>query len=77
MKLTDLLCKIDYECTQGSMDLEVGQVVYDSRKIAEGCLFICIEGANFDGHDFAEEAVEKGARVLVVERRCRKLPVRT
>ena len=48
MKLTDLLCKLDYECIQGSTDLEVGQVVYDSRKIAEGCLFICIAGANFD-----------------------------
>ena len=46
MKLTDLLCKLDYECIQGSTDLEVGQVVYDSRKITEGCLFICIAGAN-------------------------------
>ncbi len=68
MKLTDLLCKLDYECIQGSMDLEVGQVVYDSRKITEGCLFICIAGANFDGHDFAAEVVEKGARVLVVSK---------
>ena len=66
MKLTDLLCKLEYECIQGSTDLEIGQVVYDSRKIAEGCLFICIRGANFDGHDFAAEAVEKGARALVV-----------
>ena len=56
MKLTDLLCKLDYECIQGSTDLEVGQVVYDSRKITEGCLFICIAGANFDGHDFAAAA---------------------
>lgn len=68
MKLTDLLCKLDYECIQGRTDLEVGQVVYDSRKITEGCLFICIAGANFDGHDFAAEAMEKGARVLIVSR---------
>ncbi len=68
MKLTDLLCKLDYECIQGSTDLEVDQVVYDSRKITEGCLFICIAGANFDGHDFAAEAMEKGARVLIVSR---------
>ena len=54
--------------SQGSTDLEVGQVVYDSRKITEGCLFICIAGANFDGHDFAAEAMEKGARVLIVSR---------
>ncbi|MDE6673621.1 MAG: UDP-N-acetylmuramoyl-L-alanyl-D-glutamate--2,6-diaminopimelate ligase [Acetatifactor sp.] len=68
MKLTDLLCKVDYECMQGSMGREIDQVVYDSRKIAEGCLFICVKGANFDGHDFAVEAVEKGAGVLMVSR---------
>lgn len=68
MKLTDLLCKVDYECMQGSMEREIDRVVYDSRKITEGCLFICIKGANFDGHDYAVEAVEKGAGVLVVSR---------
>ena len=68
MKLTALLERISYECVQGSMDREISQVVYDSRKITEGCLFICIKGANFDGHDFAAEAVERGAKVLVVSR---------
>ncbi len=68
MKLTDLLCKVDYECMQGSVEREIDRVVYDSRKITEGCLFICVKGANFDGHDFAAEAVEKGAGVLVVSR---------
>lgn len=68
MKLTDLLCKVDYECMQGSVEREIDRVVYDSRKITEGCLFICVKGANFDGHDFAAEVVEKGAGVLVVSR---------
>lgn len=68
MKLTDLLIKLDYECVQGSPDRDVEQVIYDSRKITEGCLFICIEGANFDGHEFAADAVEKGAKVLVVSK---------
>ena len=68
MKLTDLLCKLEYECIQGSADLEISQVVYDSRKITEGCLFICIAGANFDGHDFAAEAADQGARAMVVSR---------
>ena len=68
MRLTDLLCKVDYECVQGSVEREIDRVVYDSRKITEGCLFICIKGANFDGHDFAVEAVEKGVAVLVVSR---------
>ena len=66
MKLRDLLERIDYELRQGTLDREVPQVVYDSRKVSEGCLFLCIKGANFDGHRFAEEVVEKGAGVLVV-----------
>ena len=49
MRLTDLLKEIDYECLRGSADAEVSAVVYDSRKIVPDCLFICIEGAKFDG----------------------------
>ena len=66
MKLVDLLEKTDYECIQGSLDREVSAVIYDSRKVISGCLFVCIIGANFDSHDFAAEAVAKGAGVLVV-----------
>ena len=67
-ELGQLLEKIEYRCIAGSMDVCVDAVVYDSRKITDGCLFLCIAGANADGHDFAGEAVEKGARVLVVEK---------
>ncbi len=67
-KLADLLDKLEYECVRGTLEKEVGAVIYDSRKVAPGCLFICISGANFDGHEFAAQAVEKGADVLVVEK---------
>ncbi len=68
MKLTDLLEGLSYTCTQGDVETEVSQVVYDSRKVTEGCLFLCIQGANFDGHAFAEDVAERGARVLVVSK---------
>ena len=45
MKLADLLETLDYECIQGTTDVEVGAVVYNSREITPGSLFICIEGA--------------------------------
>ncbi len=66
--LSELLGQIEYRCVAGTVDVEVNAVVYDSRKVAEGCLFICIAGANADGHDFAAEAAEKGAKVLVTEK---------
>ena len=67
MKCSQLLEHLEYTCLQGSTDVKVTAVVNDSRKIEEGCLFLCIKGAAFDGHKFAAEAAEKGAAVLVVE----------
>ena len=61
-----LLKGLDYQCIKGSVDINVSEVVNDSRKITKDCLFICITGANFDGHNAAAEAVERGAAVLVV-----------
>ena len=49
------------------MEKEVTAVVYDSRKVITGCMFLCIRGAVVDGHKFAHEVTEKGAGVLVVE----------
>ena len=68
MKLADLLKGFDYTCIQGTIEREVTKVVYDSRKAEEGCLFTCISGANFDGHDFVSQVVEKGASVIVVSK---------
>ncbi len=66
-ELKHLLEKIEYECIQGSVNVRISEVVYDSRKVCEDCLFICIEGANFDGHSYAAE-VSKKAKVLVVSK---------
>ena len=67
-RLKDLLFKLEYECVRGTEEIEVSELVYDSRKVVPGCLFICIVGANVDGHDFAMQVVENGAKVLVVQK---------
>lgn len=64
----DLLKGLSYECIRGSLDKNISEVVYDSRKITKDCLFICICGYNMDGHSFAYEAAQKGASVLVVQK---------
>ncbi len=66
MKLTQILETLNYEVLQGTTDREITAVIYDSRKVTEGCLFLCIKGTNFDGHQFASEVISKGAKVLVV-----------
>lgn len=67
MKLLNLLEKIEYTCVQGSLDTEVKDVVFDSRKASEGSLFICIKGAVSDGHQYAEDVAKKGAKVIIVQ----------
>ena len=67
MKLSVLLERITYEICQGSTQQEVSSVVFDSRKVSEGSLFICIRGAVVDGHSFVDDVVKKGAKTLVVE----------
>lgn len=67
-ELKSLLERLNYSCERGSTAVSVKEVVYDSRKVSEGCLFICIKGMNFDSHDHAAEIVGGGAAVLIVER---------
>ena len=67
-KLTDLLQNLDYKIVQGGLDeREVEGIVYDSRKAFHGCLFVCVKGANFDGHKFASAVADVGAKTIVVE----------
>ncbi len=67
-KLKELLAGVPYECVYGKEDVEVSAVVYDSRKVEKDCLFLCLIGANADGHDYAAAAAAAGARVLVVSK---------
>jgi UDP-N-acetylmuramoyl-L-alanyl-D-glutamate--2,6-diaminopimelate ligase len=52
----------------GARDVEVTDLAYDARQVSPGTLFFCVVGFTRDGHDFAPEAVAKGASALVVER---------
>lgn len=67
MKLTKLLERLDYEIINGSEDVEITEVVNDSRKACEGSLFICVRGAVADGHTFVPAVVSQGAKAVVVE----------
>ncbi|MGH2845414.1 MAG: UDP-N-acetylmuramoyl-L-alanyl-D-glutamate--2,6-diaminopimelate ligase [Thermoleophilaceae bacterium] len=53
---------------RGAPDLQVSGLAYSSRSVTPGTLFFCVPGFRADGHDFAPEAVERGAVALVCER---------
>lgn len=63
MKLKELLNGV-CEC---NLDVEVADVVTDTRKIKTGALFVCIAGEHFDSHGSAKEMIEKGAVAVICE----------
>ena len=66
--------RIAYQLQQGSLDAEVTGITCDSRKEQPQNVFVCIRGNRRDGHVYAEEAVERGAAVLVAERELEGIP---
>src|SRR3954465_14855838 len=53
---------------QGAPDVEVAALAFDNRVVVPGTLFFCVPGFTRDGHDFAADAVARGAVALVVAR---------
>lgn len=69
MFLDELLKDLEYECLQGELHVPVADLVYDTRnELLQGSVFFCLSGAVTDGHKHADEAIEKGAVALVVEK---------
>lgn len=67
MKLKDILKGI--ECRlQGSADVEVKDLQFDSRKVTAGTLFVAQVGTKVDGHDFIARAVASGAVAVLCQR---------
>ena len=64
----ELLKDLNYEVVSGSIDVNVSELVYNTRKVKKECMFVCIKGATFDSHDVAGEAAKNGAVVIVAER---------
>lgn len=66
MKLSQLLNGIEYTLIQGNPEIEISDLIYDSRKVEKDTAFVCLKGYNVDGHKFACDAVCKGACALIV-----------
>lgn len=64
MLLKDLLFGVLYE---GNADIEIKDIVSDSRKVKSGSAFVCIKGYETDGHLYAKTAVQNGAAVIISE----------
>ncbi|NLZ81753.1 MAG: UDP-N-acetylmuramoyl-L-alanyl-D-glutamate--2,6-diaminopimelate ligase [Clostridiales bacterium] len=68
VSLRALLGDLEYQCIKGEIDLEIQDIIYDSRKAGKDTVFVCIKGNKLDSHDFIPEVLEKGVTVLIVDR---------
>lgn len=67
-KLTELLENTEYTLINGDPDKDITSLVYDSRKVEQGSLFVCITGARSDGHDYIDDCIGKGASCIVISK---------
>jgi len=65
--LQDILYKAGITEKIGSTNLQINDICFDSRKISPKCLFVAVRGTNADGHQYIQQAVEKGAAAIVCE----------
>ena len=68
MKLKKILNNIEYELIKGSLDTNITDLCYDSRKVTKDCAFICLDGTQVDGHDFIDTAIKKGTSTIFIEK---------
>jgi len=69
IQLQDLLDRLDSYGMEKEMNPEITHVTYDSRKSRKGSLFVAIIGTRFDGNEYVEEAIQRGACAIITERR--------
>ena len=65
--LKDILYNVALQSVQGTTDVRINSIQYDSRIVDKNDVFIAIKGMHSDGHLFIEKAIENGASVIVAE----------
>ena len=67
MRLWELFGRAGIDCPEYAENIEVKNIVTDSRQVTDGSLFICIKGLLRDGHEYIDSALKNGASVIVAE----------
>lgn len=65
MRLEDIIRNTGAKIVHGDASTEITSICSDSRKAAEGALFIAVKGFSIDGHDFIDSAIEAGASAVI------------
>jgi UDP-N-acetylmuramoyl-L-alanyl-D-glutamate--2,6-diaminopimelate ligase len=68
MQFQELLQGMNIEDFDGDMTCEIGSIVYDSRKVCQGSLFVCVEGFVTDGHQYIVQAISQGVAAILLQK---------
>ncbi len=68
--LKDILKGIPVIQIEGNLDIQIARIVFDSRTVQDGDLFVAVSGTHVNGADFVLDAVNKGASAII----CQELP---
>ncbi len=71
--LNDILKEVQIIDHAGNIDIPVTEIVFDSRKVASGCLFVAVKGTKADGHKYINQAIDEGAVAIICEKFPEKL----
>ncbi len=67
MTLRYLLEKLEYKCIKGNVDIDVSEVVYNSKNVVPDSVFVCLKGSAVNSHKFAKEASQNGAVAIIAQ----------
>lgn len=65
--LSHIISEIQTGKVLGNSGISLTEITFDSRKVVPDTLFIAVKGTQSDGHDYINQAIEKGAKAIVCE----------
>jgi len=66
MKLNKLFTDIEHQLVKGNLELDINDLIIDSRKVTIDTLFIAIPGSEVNGHDYITDAIKNGANSILI-----------
>ena len=70
VNLKEILIGLEGLKARGNIDIEIEGIAFNSKEVKENYLFVAIKGFETDGHKYVEEALEKGAKAILIEEGC-------
>jgi len=68
MNLSKVIEGVEIQSFYGTKDIVIKGIAYDSRKVKKDYIFVCIKGLKTDGHNFINDSIKNGAKVIIIEK---------